>query len=129
MSCMSCSCTKQTFIAHNKEGLKMMFMLHNSSSFQFNLMPGPKTFWLWLYVCTKKYRKRRELTVKSFSDWIAIWQPSKEVYYGICVEKVIRRMALWDFMRIFFPWNFHPTLHCALIFSANGLCSKEPCGA
>ena len=29
MSCMSCSCSKQTFTAHTKEGLKMLFPLHN----------------------------------------------------------------------------------------------------
>ena len=45
---MSCSCTKQTFIAHAKDGL--------------NVMPGQEFF--WRYVCTKKYSKSRELTVK-----------------------------------------------------------------
>ena len=40
----------------------MLFPLHNSSSFQSNLMPGQ--FFFWLNTCTKKYRKSRELTVK-----------------------------------------------------------------
>ena len=62
MSWMSCCCTKQTFIAHTIEGLKMLFPLDNFSSFQSNLMPGQNFF--WLYVCTKKDRKSRELTVK-----------------------------------------------------------------
>ena len=35
---MSCICTKQTFIAHTKEGMKTLFPLHNSSSFQSNLI-------------------------------------------------------------------------------------------
>ena len=62
MSCMSCSCAKHPYIAHTKEGLKIGFPLHNSSSFQSNLMPGQKNF--WHYLCTKKYRKSRELIIK-----------------------------------------------------------------
>ena len=37
-------CTKQTFIPHTKEGLNMLFPLHNSSSFQSNLMKGQNLF-------------------------------------------------------------------------------------
>ena len=62
ISCMSCSCTKRTFIPHTKEGLNKLFPHHNSSSFQSNLMPG--NFFFWLNACTKKYRKSRGLTVK-----------------------------------------------------------------
>ena len=56
------ACLAVTLSSYTKEGLNMLFPLHNSSPFHSNLMPGQTFF--WLYVCTKKYRKRLELTVK-----------------------------------------------------------------
>ena len=37
----------------------MLFPLHNSSSCLSNLIPGQNI--VWLYVCTKRYRKSQEL--------------------------------------------------------------------
>ena len=51
MSCMSCmSRVAQAFMTNNKEGMNMLVLLHNFSSFQSHLMTGLVFFFL-VYVC------------------------------------------------------------------------------
>ena len=49
---------------HTKERLNMLFSLHTFSSFQSNVMTGQGFF--LVYVCTKSYRKSRELRCSTF---------------------------------------------------------------
>ena len=105
--CMPCSCTKQTFIPHTKEGLYMLLPLRNSSSFESNLMP--RQFFFRLNVCIKKYRKRWELTVKGkLNDTLGargfFFQGWKERSGQRSTIDLVSRSILSDLEKEF-PWH------------------------